>query len=346
MSTMTYDRDGTASLSGGSPIPTTGRILYEGSDLREIHRQVSTHLAPHHLLLESASPLAAHFRLVHRGEVSLYVLAYGTDIEVIAGAGEFYQVHLAHTGGGALVVNDRQVPFSAAITGPGDRVTQQWAADTVALIARIPQRVVDMAVAKQLGHRPLCPVRFAVEIDETVPLSRRWLALATDFSEAAAVGMLHRSRFIQMHFEQMLVHGLLFGQRHNLSADLIQPTALPMALRLALDFCKTHVRDDLTVADIAEAAQTSIRRLQELFRKHLKTTPLTFLRRLRLAHAHDDLVALAAGEAEGSVTEVATRWGFTHLGRFGVLYRQVYGTVPSRTARYGAPAPHDRPPYM
>lgn len=346
MPTVTYDHDETAYQSKGSLIPTTGNILYEGSDPRQIHQQVSTHLAPHRMIFRPAAPLAAHFRVVHRGEVSLYVLGYGADVDVIASIGDFYQIHLAHTGGGSLVVNDQDVPFSAGIAGPGDRVTQRWAADTVALIARIPQRVVNMAMAKQLGQHPLRTVRFEAEIDRAVPLSRRWLALATDFSEAAAVGMFHRSRFVQMHFEQMLVHGLLFSQRHNLSADLTQPTALPMPLRRALDFCQAHVRENLTVVEIADAAQTSIRRLQEMFRTHLKTTPLTFLRRLRLAHAHDDLVALAAGEAKGNVTEVATRWGFTHLGRFGVLYRQVYGTVPSHTARFGARESRDRPSDM
>jgi transcriptional regulator GlxA family with amidase domain len=34
-----------------------------------------------------------------------------------------------------------------------------------------------------------------------------------------------------------------------------------------------------------------------------------------------------------SVTDVATRWGFFHLGRFSQEYGQLYGERPSQTLR-------------
>ena len=52
-------------------------------------------------------------------------------------------------------------------------------------------------------------------------------------------------------------------------------------------------------------------------------TPPGFLRDQRLAHAHADLVAGA-----GSVTEVALRWRFAHLGQFAEVYRARFGLSP------------------
>ena len=48
-------------------------------------------------------------------------------------------------------------------------------------------------------------------------------------------------------------------------------------------------------------------------------------------NAEDRLKKIIAKEL--SVSEVATRWGFTHLGRFAGAYRLRYGVPPSQTLR-------------
>jgi AraC-like DNA-binding protein len=40
---------------------------------------------------------------------------------------------------------------------------------------------------------------------------------------------------------------------------------------------------------------------------------------------------LAAGAPANTVTEAALRFGFMHLGRFSVAYRQAIGELPSQT---------------
>jgi len=50
--------------------------------------------------------------------------------------------------------------------------------------------------------------------------------------------------------------------------------------------------------------------------------------RLNLARS-----ALLHAGREGSVTEIATRCGFAHLGRFSVTYRTVFGECPRDTLR-------------
>ncbi|MFE7649364.1 helix-turn-helix transcriptional regulator [Streptomyces phaeoluteigriseus] len=106
--------------------------------------------------------------------------------------------------------------------------------------------------------------------------------------------------------------------------------ARPATLRRALAYIDDHAGEPVTVADIAAAAHVTVRGLQYTFRRHLDTTPLAHLRRVRLAHAHDDL--RAADPLDGTtVTDVAARWGFFHPGRFATLYRSAYGRPPHRT---------------
>ena len=87
-----------------------------------------------------------------------------------------------------------------------------------------------------------------------------------------------------------------------------------------------------TVATLARSVGISARALQDGFRQHLGLSPLQYLRAVRLRAVRDELLALDA-EDSTTVADVATRWGFTHLGRFAQYYRDRYGEPPSRTLR-------------
>lgn len=105
--------------------------------------------------------------------------------------------------------------------------------------------------------------------------------------------------------------------------------AHPATVRRAVAHIESHPDRDLTVADIAGAAYVTPRALQAAFRRHLDTTPMRYLRRVRLDRAHDELLAAAPGDT--TVTAVAARWGYARPGRFAADYRAVHGTSPSQT---------------
>lgn len=157
---------------------------------------------------------------------------------------------------------------------------------------------------------------------------RAWLATACALGDGTASGLFARSPRAAAHFEQVLIHGLLDSH-----PDALLDQALPIPLRKAMNFCAKNAGDPISITDIANAASLGVRTLQRMFRTSLGVSPLEYLQRLRLERAHDDLTAIAAGEASGTVTEVALRWGFTHLGRFAGLYRKSYGHSPVQTLR-------------
>jgi AraC-like DNA-binding protein len=69
-----------------------------------------------------------------------------------------------------------------------------------------------------------------------------------------------------------------------------------------------------------------------LLRRELDTTPMAYLRTVRLARAHRDL--LDHGPGQDTVTAVAYRWGFSSTSRFSAYYRETYGVTPKQTLRY------------
>lgn len=87
------------------------------------------------------------------------------------------------------------------------------------------------------------------------------------------------------------------------------------------------------MAGIARASFVTVRALQLSFRRHLDTTPLGYLRRVRLDRSHRDL--LAADPARDTVTEIAARWKFSTSGPFSAYYRALYGVPPGYTLRHG-----------
>jgi AraC-like DNA-binding protein len=173
------------------------------------------------------------------------------------------------------------------------------------------------------GHRPHSPAA-ARQLGQTVGYVRDHVLTAPGLADQPLVASTAA---------QHLAAGVGAAVPHTASTD---PTATdrndarPATLRRALAYIDDHAGEPVTVADIAAAAHVTVRALQYAFRRHLDTTPLAHLRRVRLAHAHDDL--RAADPLDGTtVTDVAARWGFFHAGRFAGLYRSAYGHPPHRT---------------
>ncbi|MFG1926820.1 helix-turn-helix transcriptional regulator [Cryptosporangium sp. NPDC048952] len=104
----------------------------------------------------------------------------------------------------------------------------------------------------------------------------------------------------------------------------------PAALRRAAAFIDTHAREPISLAQIAAAAGATGRAVRAAFHRQYGTTPLGYLRRVRLEGAHRDLQA-ADPTAEETVAVIAARWGFGHRAWFVQSYRRQYGVLPSQT---------------
>ena len=109
------------------------------------------------------------------------------------------------------------------------------------------------------------------------------------------------------------------------------PAAQPLTLRLAVAFIHENAQQDIGLSDIAAAINVTPRSVQYIFRRHLGSTPLEYLRRVRLDRAHRDLQL--ADPAVDTVMAIAGRWRFSHAGRFSIAYREAFGHPPSRTLR-------------
>jgi transcriptional regulator GlxA family with amidase domain len=112
------------------------------------------------------------------------------------------------------------------------------------------------------------------------------------------------------------------------------PAAAPY-VRRALEYARENVRAPLTVARLAAAVGVSSRSLQAGFARDVGCSPSVYVRDLRLERVRSELLAAEPGDGI-LVTDVALRWGFSHLGRFSRFYRERFGEAPSETLRFSS----------
>jgi AraC family ethanolamine operon transcriptional activator len=102
-----------------------------------------------------------------------------------------------------------------------------------------------------------------------------------------------------------------------------------------------HLLDDpaipQTIDDLCRVAGTSRRTLEYAFRDYFGTSPKRFTKVLRLNAARNDL--LRGDVSSARVVEIASGWGFTHMGQFAADYRHMFGEKPSETL-HRIPAHH------
>jgi AraC-like DNA-binding protein len=86
-----------------------------------------------------------------------------------------------------------------------------------------------------------------------------------------------------------------------------------------------------SVIDLCQRLQVSRRTVQNSFRSVAETTPLNYLRSVRLNGVRRELMSTRASDL--SIGDAAANWGFFHLSHFAADYQELFGELPSQTRR-------------
>jgi AraC-like DNA-binding protein len=94
-------------------------------------------------------------------------------------------------------------------------------------------------------------------------------------------------------------------------------------------FINAHFTEAIRIEDLCRVTGVGVRTLQRAFREYFDVTITEYLKTVRLDSAFRALAA--AHPAEHSVATIALGRGFSHLGRFSVMFRRRFGKSPSDT---------------
>lgn len=268
---------------------------------------------------------------VDAGEVAAGVLSYAGEVVIETGElGTGYEVNVpldgvldTSTGSGEVCATTTR----AAMYRPDARARLHgWAGGGRLFGLKIERAALERHLAVMLDRPVRSPVALAPSLDLTTPDGRRWWSLARALAgdpEAAAHPLLVRP------LTQALLAALLLAADHPDREALAGPPvrAGSRAIRRAVEAVDARPEHPWTPADLARHVGLSVRGLQDGYARHVGTSPMAHVRSVRLSRAHADL--LLADPAVSSVAAVATRWGFTHFGRFAAAHRREFGEDPS-----------------
>lgn len=105
-------------------------------------------------------------------------------------------------------------------------------------------------------------------------------------------------------------------------------TGIPESVRLARQYIESRYREPLRLDDIAHVVHLSRSQLCRLFRRYQGCSPVEYVIRCRLEHAHELLISTTL-----TVGEVALQSGFSDIYYFSRLFAHRYHMPPSQTRK-------------
>lgn len=272
-------------------------------------------------------------------DVTMSHLDYAVPTHLdVARSADAYTVHVAASGRGCVTLGAERhelSPFTAVVVSPGTSYRMTLEQDSPQLVVRIERPALERELSRLLGRSLPEPVVFEPLCDLTADTAARWHgAISILSSEVMAAGSLLQQGVGAGAVEALVISTLLYMQRSNYSEALrddVVRGGRPV-VRRCLDYIEQHLAEPIGLDDLAAYTSLSPRSIQVGFREDLHTTPTAYIRDQRLDRVRRTLLSALPGDGV-TVTEVAQRWGFAHLGKFSVVYRRQYGERPSQTLR-------------
>jgi AraC family ethanolamine operon transcriptional activator len=101
------------------------------------------------------------------------------------------------------------------------------------------------------------------------------------------------------------------------------------AVRACEAYMRDHIDATVTLLDLSTLCGMRARSLINAFEAVTGLSPMDYLKRLRLNGVRRALGR--SGKQRARVIDVATAWGFWHMGHFASDYRAMFGETPSQT---------------
>ncbi|KKA06554.1 AraC family transcriptional regulator [Pseudomonas ogarae] len=191
------------------------------------------------------------------------------------------------------------------------------------------QALAQTASAKEISQLLRQPV-IRLPAQRYADARRRMLAA---FSQALSNEELDNAQDRELELEQAMLDELLqlmtdpACDKQQRSPSSTRSFIVEKCHRLAT----AELNNVPSVDELCQRLQVSRRTVQNSFRSVAETTPLNYLRSVRLNGVRRTLMSTRASHL--SIGDAAAQWGFYHLSHFAAQYQELFAELPSHTAR-------------
>jgi AraC-like DNA-binding protein len=299
---------------------------FRSDDLEEVRAFIGNKDGPHSRVAHKRRPLGYAMYQVGAPHTNLGG-SMSAVAQTVRGHVHGWVLHLALPPGTILRIgrrpSDRTVPKTAVLIPPGWAFTRISPPGALFAVEVDPQALEAELLARRPDDVNRILRRMAMP-ELSVGERRRLLAAASDLVLATEPGIDPRypaaaeSRFIERMVDLLL-------------RDAVTRRPGELALQRARDleaWIDSHLGEPITMGTLCRVAGVSARCLQKSFLYRRGISPMRFVAERRLLAAHQ---WLSDASHAGTVTEAGLLFGFSHLGRFSISYREVIGESPSQT---------------
>src|SRR5580704_729594 len=282
----------------------------------------------------TANSAAYDARLRHNslGALSFTTLAYGNEVDIDVDERQsrfLMQIPIA----GRFEVGAGRSAYRASATNahialPKTSFHLSCSADCAILVVGIDADDLELQVRTLAGENVALPA----VVPDVLALTGAGATLGRylDFLNAESCRADTQLRNVRGARPAVQTLFALLFQSFNIREPPLRP-ARAWYVKRAEAFMEQNLAASIGICDVVASSGVSMRTLYHGFRTCHGIPPMTWLKRQRLSRVHDEL--RAADAAQTNVTDVATRWGFFHLGRFASDYHAHFGLLPSDTLR-------------
>ncbi|MBB2930612.1 anthranilate 1,2-dioxygenase regulatory protein AndR [Paraburkholderia silvatlantica] len=301
--------------------------LFESRDVDETRELISRVMQPHSLAPFGDGGGRSHMDFVKIGRIGLGTIGFGSGMRVDVDAVDGYYLMMFCVAGEAEVcAAGRTVRVDArqgVIRAPGEPFSARLSPGCEQMVLRIEPEALG-------GDDALVGASDAGLVQFTSGAMRAWqqqLKLVASSPELLASACANAK--VGAHVESLLINLLTAGP-FDVPAPRVRQAVMPAFIRRAEDEMIARLATPLSLAELAAAVGVPVRTLCAGFLRFRQTSPIQYLRQLRLDHARQTIRATAA---HVRIADIALDCGFTHFGRFAQSYRERFGELPSQTVR-------------